>query len=747
LGKTSNSRRAEARRAARKRSSGGQTPGTSSAAGRKAEASAGARAGKAGPRAGEAAERSGEAMSATRRVAWWALVAMVFVVPVAMSNLTFLGFRAPFTADQFDFVKVACLRALALVALGAWAWDLLRRGGRLRHTPVDWLVLALVVWVAITTATSLHWPTSLLGARFRYEGLASFADYAVIFFLVLQFADSAQHVRTLARALFFSSVIVAGYGVLQFVGWDPIAWGQLSFETGRAFSTFGNPDLLGGFLIFSTTVAAALAVSEERRGWRLVFWIGAAVNGLALIVAFTRGAWIGGALALVLLSVFAWRGGARMRRVDWAPVGAALALATVVVWRSLSSTNDVTNFRTRLGSIFQFSSGSGQTRTEIWRAAVSAVKQRPVQGWGADTFRQVYPRFKLVESLRHGGVGAVADNAHSYPLQLAVGIGIPGLLMLYGVFVWAGVRSFAGVFGRNDDPARLLRGAFWAASAGYLVHLFAGLSVTGSTFLLWVALGVVLAPTARSVRVRAPRWGGVVAAIVVALAVAGIAYQGVLVGAEHAYATALGAAVGPARVDAARRASRLDPLSGAYRVEVGRAYADLARADLGAAQQAQQAGDDPGVYLSALKGNFGRAETAFKDAIAFAPDEYDDYVWLAELYMLGGDAIDKRYYDDVVRVARQAIAIEPYGPSVRVLLARALLSQGKIVEGVTELEGILKMAPSYGPAALLLAQAYEQMGRADEALAVLRSVEALAPGQPGVADAIQQLETSRKPSP
>ena len=108
----------------------------------------------------------------------------------------------PFTFDAFDIVKVSLERVLGLVALGAWAWDMLRRGGTLRRTPVDWLILAFLAWVALTTVTSIHWPTALFGKPRRYEGLLSFVNYAVIYFLVLQFADSAARVRRLAQALF-----------------------------------------------------------------------------------------------------------------------------------------------------------------------------------------------------------------------------------------------------------------------------------------------------------------------------------------------------------------------------------------------------------------------------------------------------------------------------------------------------------------------------------------------------------------
>ena len=753
MAKANKNQRAARRQAARKQAAREQT--ASKQAARKQappEPAPGKRPpGKQAPpspqRAAAPAEAPAEAMSVTQRIAWWALLAMVLLVPFAMSNFTFLGFGLPFTYDQFDVVKVFFQRVLGLVALGAWAWDLLRRGGKVRRTPIDWLILAFLVWVAIATVTSIHWPTALLGKPRRFEGLLSFVNYAVIYFLVLQFADRGARVRALARSLFFSSVIVAGYGVLQFIGWDPVTWGTLPFEANRAFSTYGNPDLLGGFLIFAVTVALGLALAEKNLVWRLVYWAGFGLNGLALIVAFTRGAWIGGAVGLALVGVVAWRHRAPLRRLDLIPAGVSAALGAGIVWRSLSSTNDVMNIGKRLASIFQLSGGSGQTRTEIWQAAFAAIKERPILGWGADTFRLVFPKFKPVEYVRDAGGASVADNAHNYPLQLAAGVGIPGMLMMYGIFVWAGVRSFGTVFRRTDDPSRIVLGAFWAAAAGYLVQLLFGLSVTGTTFLLWAALGVVLAPTARIVEVKAPKWGTFAAVLVLAITALGIGYQSLILYADHVFLGARSNIVAADRTEAARRAVRLNALNGAYRAELGLAYATEAQGYLQEGGKADKAGEDTSIYEAAVRRSFAAAEIAFKDAIAFEPDEYDNYVSLANLYNLGGQAIDKRLFASAIAVARQGLEIEPYGTAIRVQLAQALLNTGKTKQAIEVLEYCVSIDPTGGEAALLLAQAYYKQGRAAEALAVLRAVEAIAPGQTGVADAIKKLEAEAAPAP
>lgn len=755
MAKSDKNARAARRRAARKKAAreGAAKPSRAAASGGSAAVASGSSRAAAKPsraaaepsRAAEKPESTDEAMSLARRVAWWALLAMVFLVPIAMSNFTFIGIEMPFTYDQFDIVKVALQRVLGLVALGAWAWDMLRHGGKLRRTPVDWLVLAFLVWVAITTITSIHWPMALFGKPRRYEGLLSFVNYAVIYFLVLQFACTAARVRMLARSLFFGSLIVAGYGALQALGVDPVRWAALPFEVNRSFSTYGNPDLLGGFLIFSVTVALGLALTETNLVWRLVYWAGFGLNGLVLITAFTRGAWIGGGLSLLLLGIVAWRHRAPLRRLDWVPAGVSAALGIGVIVRSLSSPDDVMNFGKRLASIFEFGGGSGQTRTEIWQAAIAAIKERPVLGWGADTFRLVFPRFKPVEYVRDAGGMSVADNAHDYPLHLAAGVGIPGMLLLYGVFVWAGVRSFRTVFGRSNDASRIVIGAFWAAAAGYLVQLLVGLSVTGTTFLLWAAIGVVLAPTARVVTVKAPRWGAVAAVAALCAAALGVGYQGLFILADNAYLRAEAAGDGAESIELVRRAARLQPLNGTYKEAVGLAYAARAREYLRAGAAAEQRGDDTTPYAEAFRENFANAERALKEAIAFVPSEYDSHVSLAELFVLGGQTLRSDLYQSAVQVARQGIEAAPYGTAIRVQLARALLGQGKTDEAVKELEYVVRIDPSGGRAALLLAATYQEQGKTVEALAVLRAVEALRPGQAGVAEAIEQLEAGEQP--
>ena len=142
---------------------------------------------------------------------------------------------------------------------------------------------------------------------------------------------------------------------------------------------------------------------------------------------------------------------------------------------------------------------------------------------------------------------------------------------------------------------------------------------------------------------------------------------------------------------------------------------------------------------------------ATKDSTDKAKTSFTNAGWnfldCEQTYNIGGESLDKRYFDDAIAIARKGLQIEPYGTAIRVQLAQALLSQGKIKEAVEILEYCVRIDPTGGQAALLLAKAYHKQGRDAEALALLRAVEAAIPGQLGIAEAIAALEASVTAAP
>lgn len=567
-------------------------------------------------------------------------------------------------------------------------------------------------------------------------------SYAVVFFLTVQVIDTPARRRALARTAVVSGLIVSMYGLLQYAGLDPIDWGPLPFEAQRSFSAFGNPNLLGGYLIFPLALSAALALTDRRWQWRMFFWGVFLVVSTTLLTTFTRGAWIGGTVALCAVLGAALRGAVRPSRVDLSFLTAALGASVIVVVRSLRSASEVMNVASRLRSMFVLNEGSASTRVEIWRGALRAVQDRPIRGYGADTFRLVFPHHKSAAYVMEAGYQNVADNAHSYPLQAAVSFGVPGALLLYGLFAWQLIKAIPLALGRAVVEDRLVLASFWGAAVGYLVHLLFGLSVPGSTFLLWLFLGALAVPGAVSRYVSAPRWGRAGVVVVVLVVFLGLAGSALPVAADHYYLVGQDPSEGAAaRSHMLQRATALNPARDVYRAEVGH----LNRAEmaywLSEAQAMQRDGRDTDTAMRAAESAFLRAIGGFRDALDSSPWETDHYANLAEVYNAAG-WVDPSYHQQALEVAQRGIEIAPLSPVLRYQAAVAYAALGARGPALQQLETVVGVSNLYLELWLLTGRLRAEEGDRDGASAAYRQALVLDPTN---SDALLALSALSQP--
>jgi len=181
-----------------------------------------------------------------------------------------------------------------------------------------------------------------------------------------------------------------------------------------------NPNVLAGGLLLPIPVLTALAIRTNwaRRRWvpSLLFLVILPILAMLVLVQ-SRGSYLAIIVALMVVVTLRW---------PWA--GVAMAIATVTT-ALIISWDGALLFLEAFGSDGSVTSFSG--RLEIWQATFASLTQYGLTGVGLGNFDLVVPA-------NFTTLAPETSHAHNLFLQIAVDLGLPGLL-LYG---WLLVQTF-----------------------------------------------------------------------------------------------------------------------------------------------------------------------------------------------------------------------------------------------------------------------------------------------------------------
>ncbi|MEN9221023.1 MAG: O-antigen ligase family protein [Thermostichus sp. BF3_bins_97] len=329
-------------------------------------------------------------------------------------------------------IPVNLAPSLLLVLVGAvrgysrWGWGLF-------GDPVARLAGGLSLVVVAVAALGQDWRLSL-------PGMFNYWPFLLLLPLLARVLIDAPQRRRLAQ------VVVAGSWLMLLLGWGEVLWGWRGnvylgplWITGvaggeRPAAAFTSPNILAVYLVITLCLAAGLWLDQPRTHWRT--WLGATLGlgSLLLLLTASRNGWGVGALVLLL--------GLGLRRCWWglgillgmglASLAAALdwpgwrAIVPSLLWSRLADTFDP--------QATYFSSTAN--RLDAWRFALKMVGERPLTGWGWQSFANLYNAQNPPELLGH---------CHNLYLHLAAEGGIPlllGYLLLWGWILWRGWRAW-----------------------------------------------------------------------------------------------------------------------------------------------------------------------------------------------------------------------------------------------------------------------------------------------------------------
>lgn len=353
-------------------------------------------------------------------------------------------------AASLSLVSIAASQSLLGLAIGL----LLVSRARWQAPRFAWPLAAFVAFTFLSLAFSpdpaAGWPQ----IRKLYLLLA----------LPLVFTTFRQHTqfpRRLAVAWVGLGAAAALWGIVQFY----LKWTRAAVA-GQEFYVAYVADRITGFMshwmTFSSQMMFALLLGVALLFWggfsrrnRVVLAMGLGVIGLALILTMTRGIWIATLFGLVYL-LARWR--------PWS-VAALPILAAVVLVAGPESV------RIRATSLFQprGEMDSNMHRIVSWRTGMAMVRAHPLLGAGPEQVKLTFDKYVPPDIARPLPVGFYG-HLHNIYLQFAAERGIPAMLSIVGVFVWA---LLSWLRSTRSAPAE----ARWILHGG--VALVIGVLVTG----------------------------------------------------------------------------------------------------------------------------------------------------------------------------------------------------------------------------------------------------------------------------
>lgn len=358
----------------------------------------------------------------------WALLAPAFI-PLVYVDLFFY----PLVAPKAFFFRIALT-----VAIIATTYLLIKGRGlyleRLKSVWA-WIPLGLLIVAYTTSAVGVDFYHSFWSVFDRSAGLLALT-YGVAYTYLLLLTATKDFMWKFITLVSGVASIVAGYAILQWLGGvSNISIPGILDTKGRIGSTIGNAAFLAGYL--GLTLFLTLIVAKRREKRADLWYVGAILQGIAIILTATRGT------ILALIAVFgialvytAIAGKGKLQK--FAIGGLVLSLIAGSLFMAFRENLQTFPFEpvARIANI-GVEDATTSSRLFVWENTLTHGLEKPFTGYGAEHIDFVFDKFYSAQYITEQWF----DRSHNLYLDFFIQYGVFGLL-LFLLFI-AGLCRFA----------------------------------------------------------------------------------------------------------------------------------------------------------------------------------------------------------------------------------------------------------------------------------------------------------------
>ncbi|AXM89095.1 O-antigen ligase family protein [Anoxybacillus flavithermus] len=442
--------------------------------------------------------------------------------------------------DVFSFYKYRILLFLSLIIFILYLYKVVILKYSFLSLRQNIFLSTLALFIAFSTVFSDYKELSVYGMYDRKEGAITYLAYLILFFVALNTQWKLKSVRYLIYTLYPFIVINTILGLLYFYGYNLLeqSWVMkvLRFNNVEGISIGDQSRLIftlshGNYISGISAVLIVLLIT-----WSLLDQnkVRKAINLFMTFLCFAMllaSLSVSGFLTLFCILPFCFgvaiklRGGKSTSRIAllFAVISSSIYLLMAhhnpKVWdetfgfflqgNPFENVNKDTGMLNstlfnhvhaeensevyRLPQLPESGVGLGSGRLYIWKEAIRLILQRPLFGYGLDTFAYFFPQDDPEKQANLETHTVIVDKPHSMYIGIAYGAGIGALLsfmcLMYSIFIC--VNKYFKPKKEIQEKDFLILSTFFACVA----YLFQGLfndSIIGTAVVFWVLLGVLV---------------------------------------------------------------------------------------------------------------------------------------------------------------------------------------------------------------------------------------------------------------
>ena len=387
-------------------------------------------------------------------------LALIPFIPLVVASTMFFPF---ITGKNFMF------RILVITVTALWLVLMTRDpSARPKSSLILWGTIALLVVTSLATAFSLNPYRSFWSNFERMDGLITQIHLFLYFIVATGVLTTRRYWYQFFNVNLVAASCVSVYALSQLIGSADIHQGSTRID-----ATLGNAAYMAVYMLINSFLATYLAVVATKNTWlrftygTLAFWF-----MILLYLTQTRGTILGLIGGLFLLGlILAWRGEGRLKKMA---IGLLIGVVVLVgMFFALRNTDLIKNSQTlsRFASI-SLTEQTTTSRFTIWGMSLKAVSERPILGWGPESYVYVFSKYYDPVLWRQE---PWFDRSHNVFLDWLVTTGVLGLtayLFLFGVAIYYLFRF--GLLRKKDSNQTEMIGAglLVALLVAYFSHNF-----------------------------------------------------------------------------------------------------------------------------------------------------------------------------------------------------------------------------------------------------------------------------------